>query len=62
MRQFLSRNMQHSLQQQPHIPVGVLLKPLVKSATLYGYNNCDFDFFLTLHDNADGIKGAAYRR
>ena len=48
LRQFLSRNMQHTLQQQPHIPVGVLLKPLVKQATLYGYNNCDFDFFLTL--------------
>jgi len=48
MRHFLARNMQHTLQQQPQIPVGVLLKPLVKQATLYGYNNCDFDFFLTL--------------
>ena len=48
LRHFLSRNMQLCLQQQPYIPVGVLLKPLVKQATLYGYNNCDFDFFLTL--------------
>ena len=48
LRQFLARNMQLCLQQQPFIPVGMLLKPLVKSATLYGYNNCDFDFFLTL--------------
>ena len=48
LRQFLARNMQHTLQQQPHIPVGVLLKPLVKQATLYGYSNTDFDFFLTL--------------
>ena len=48
LRQFLVRNMQHTLQQQPFIPVGVLLKPLVKQATLYGYNNCDFDFFLAL--------------
>ena len=48
LRHFLSRNMQLCLQQQPYIPVGVLLKPLVKQATLYGYNNCDFDFFLAL--------------
>ena len=48
LRQFLVRNMQHTLQQQPFIPVGVLLKPLVKQATLYGYNNSDFDFFLAL--------------
>ena len=48
LRHFLARNMQLCLQQQPYIPVGMLLKPLVKSATLYGYNNCDFDFFLTL--------------
>ena len=48
LRHFLARNMQLCLQQQPYIPVGVLLKPLVKQATLYGYNNCDFDFFLTL--------------
>ncbi|KAL1525152.1 hypothetical protein AB1Y20_020023 [Prymnesium parvum] len=48
LRQFLARNMQHSLQEQPYIPVGVLLKPLVKQATLYGYSNTDFDFFLTL--------------
>ena len=48
LRQFLARNMELCLQQQPFIPVGMLLKPLVKSATLYGYNNCDFDFFLTL--------------
>ena len=32
LRQFLVRNMQHTLQQQPFIPVGVLLKPLVKQA------------------------------
>ena len=48
MRHFLARNMERTLSQQPLIPVGVLLKPLVKQATLYGYNNCDFDFFLTL--------------
>lgn len=48
LRPFLARNMQHTLQRQPHIPVGVLLKPLVKQATLYGYNNTDFDFFLAL--------------
>ncbi|KAL3919279.1 MAG: hypothetical protein SGPRY_005688, partial [Prymnesium sp.] len=48
LRQFLARNMQHSLQQQPYIPVGVLLKPLIKQATLYGYCNTDFDFYLTL--------------
>ena len=41
-------SLQLCLQQQPYIPVGILLKPLVKQATLYGYNNCDFDFFLTL--------------
>ena len=34
LRQFLVRNMQHTLQQQPFIPVGVLLKPLVKQAIL----------------------------
>lgn len=48
MRHFLARNMQHTLAQQPQIPISVLLKPLVKQATLYGYNNCDFDFFLVL--------------
>ena len=48
MRHFLARNMERTLSQQPLIPVGVLLKPLVKQATLYGYNNSDFDFFLAL--------------
>jgi hypothetical protein len=48
MRHFLARNMQHTLAQQPQIPVSVLLKPLIKQATLYGYGNCDFDFFLVL--------------
>ena len=33
LRQFLARNMQETLQQQAHIPVGVLLKPLVKQAS-----------------------------
>ena len=32
----------------PHVPVGVMVPPIVKQASLYGYNNHDFDFFITL--------------
>jgi hypothetical protein len=32
----------------PHVPVGVVVEPVIKQASLHGYNNLDFDFFISL--------------
>ena len=32
----------------PHVPVGVVIEPVIKQASLHGYNNLDFDFFIAL--------------
>lgn len=48
IRVFLERTLSHLLAHHPHVAVGTLLKPLLKQAAHYGYNNCDFDFLLML--------------
>ena len=47
-REFIISNIIFTLEAMPHVPVGVMVPPIVKQATLYGYNNHDFDFFITL--------------
>jgi len=48
IRLFLERCLAQLLADHPRVSVGTLLKPLLKQAANYGYNNCDFDFFLAL--------------
>ena len=43
-REFIVSNMILSLEAMPHVPVGVIIEPIVKQAPLHGYNNHDFDF------------------
>lgn len=40
--------MMASLSKMQHVPVGVMVEPLVKQATLNGYTNMDFDFFIVV--------------
>jgi Ca2+-binding EF-hand superfamily protein len=47
-REFIISNIIFTLEAMPHVPVGVIVPPIVKQAALYGYNNHDFDFFITL--------------
>ena len=47
-REFIISNIIFTLEAMPHVPVGVMVPPIVKQASLYGYNNHDFDFFITL--------------
>ena len=53
IRLYLERSLSHLLTHYPHVPIGTLLKPLLKQAAQYGYNNCDFDFFLVLAKHED---------
>jgi hypothetical protein len=48
IRVFLERTLSQLLSHQPHVAVGTLLKPLLKQAAHYGYNNCDFEFLIVL--------------
>ena len=41
-------NMQRVLERFSSVPIGVLVEPLLKQASLHGYSNLDFDFFITL--------------
>jgi hypothetical protein len=46
--EFIINNMCLTLTKLPHIPVGVLIEPLVKQATLQRQHNTDFDFYTIL--------------
>ena len=46
-REFIISNIIFTLE-ECRLPVGVMVPPIVKQASLYGYNNHDFDFFITL--------------
>jgi hypothetical protein len=47
-REFIVCNIIQTLEAMPHVPVGVVVEPVVKQASLHGYNNLDFDFFISL--------------
>ena len=47
-REFIVCNIIQTLESMPHVPVGVVVEPVVKQASLHGYNNLDFDFFISL--------------
>lgn len=46
LRAFLVANMQLCLSALPSVPVDLLVEPLVKQVTTYGYTNADFDLFV----------------
>ena len=52
-REFIISNIIFTLEAMPHVPVGVMVPPIVKQASLYGYNNHDFDFFLKILKKQD---------
>ena len=47
-REFIVCNIIQTLEAMPHVPVGVVVEPVIKQASLHGYNNLDFDFFISL--------------
>ena len=48
LRDSIMHNMVAFLGQVANVPVGVLVEPLVKQASLHGYNNIDFDLVVAL--------------
>jgi hypothetical protein len=45
---FIMSNMALALERHPQVPVGVMVEPLTKQATMKGYSNVDFAGFVTL--------------
>ena len=48
LRDAIMHNMVSFLGTVTNVPVGVLVEPLVKQASLHGYNNIDFDLLIAL--------------
>ncbi len=45
---YIMSNMSNALEKHPQVPVGVMVEPMTKQATLKGYSNNDFNGFVTL--------------
>jgi hypothetical protein len=45
---YIMSNMSYALEKHPQVPVGVMVEPMTKQATLKGYSNNDFNGFVTL--------------
>ena len=48
MRDYMMDNMALCLYRMPQLPVAVIVEPLIKQWSLYGYMNTDFDFMVAL--------------
>jgi len=51
LREFISVNLRRTLREMPQAPVGVMVEPLTKQASLNGYDNLDFEFFMVLAEH-----------
>ena len=52
IRDFMTTNMMLTIDRLPNVPVGIMVEPLVKQATLHGYMNTDFDLFQVISKHA----------